>query len=54
MSAYAMHILHNRYEFGPADETLKLLKPCTKGTKMNFWEALYMNMHYKQGLLIPE
>ena len=20
---------------------------------MNCWEALYMNMHYKQGLLIP-
>jgi len=21
---------------------------------MNCWEALYMNMHYKQGLLIPK
>jgi hypothetical protein len=21
---------------------------------MNCWEALYMHMHYKQGLLIPE
>jgi hypothetical protein len=21
---------------------------------MNFWEALYMNMHYQQGLLISE
>jgi len=49
-----MHILHNRHQFGPADETLKLLKPCNKGTKMNCWEALYMNMYYKQGLLIPE
>jgi hypothetical protein len=49
-----MHILHNRHQFAPADETLKLLKPCNKGTKMNCWEALYMNMHYKQGLLIPE
>ena len=54
MSAYAMHILHNRHEFGPAEETLKLLKPCTKSTKMNCWEELYVNMHYKQGLLIPE
>ena len=49
-----MHILHNRHQFGPADETLKLLKPCNKGIKMNCWEALYMNMHYKQGLLISE
>ena len=48
ISAYAMHILHNRHKFGPADETLKLLKPCNKGIKMNCWEALYMNMLYKQ------
>ena len=51
---YAMHILHNRHQIGPADETLKLLKPCNKGTKMNCWEALHTNMHYRQGLLIPE
>jgi hypothetical protein len=49
-----MHILHNRHQYGPADETQKLLKPCNKDTKMNCWEALYMNMHYKQGLLISE
>ena len=54
MSAYAIHILHNRHEFGLAENTLKLLKPCNKGTKMNCWEALYTNMHHKQGLLIPE
>jgi hypothetical protein len=52
--AYAMHILHNRHQFGPADETLKLFKPCNKGTKMNCWEALYKHMQYKQGILIPE
>jgi hypothetical protein len=33
-SAYAMHILDNRHEFGSAEETLKLLKPCRKGMKM--------------------
>jgi len=49
-----MHILHNRHQFGPADETLKPLKPCNESTKMNCWEAIYMNMFYKQGLLIPE
>jgi hypothetical protein len=36
-SAYAMHILDNRHEFGPAEETLELLKPCTKGTRTNCW-----------------
>ena len=54
LSPYAMHILHNRHQFGPADETLKLLTSCNKDIKMNCWEALYMNMHYKQGLLISE
>ena len=54
ISAYAIHILHNRHQFGPADETLKLLKPWNKGTKTNCWEALYTNIHYKQGLLISE
>jgi hypothetical protein len=29
VSAYAMHIFNNRHEFDPAEETLKLLKPCT-------------------------
>ena len=32
-SAYATHIFDNRHEFGPAEETLKLLKPCTKVQK---------------------
>jgi len=53
-SAYAMHILDNRHEFGPAEETLKLFKPCTKGTRMNCWEALFMHMHYKHNILISE
>ena len=54
ISAYAMYILHNRHQVGPADETLKLLKPCNKGIKMNCWEVLCMDMHCKEGLLIPE
>jgi len=49
-----MHILDNRHEFGPADETLKLLKPCSKGTRMNCWEALLMDMHYKHNILISK
>jgi len=54
ISAYAIYILHNRHKFDPADETLKHLKPYNKGIKINCWEALYMNMIYKQGLLISE
>ena len=39
-SAYATHILHNRQKYGPANETLQLIKPCTKGSRMNKWEAM--------------
>jgi hypothetical protein len=53
-SAYAMHILHNRHESGPAERTMQLLKHCYKGTKMNIWESLYIHAHHKQNLLIPE
>jgi len=47
-------MLDNRHEFGPAGETLKLLKPCSKGGKMNCWEALYMQLHRKLNMLISE
>ena len=50
-SAYALHILDNRHEFGLAEETLKLLKPCTKGMRMNCWEVLFMHIHCKYNIL---
>ena len=53
-SAYAMHILDNRHEFGSAEETLKLLKPCRRGTKTNCWEALFMHIHHKRNIFISE
>jgi hypothetical protein len=52
--AYAMHILNNRHEFGPAEETMKLLKPCAKRTRMNCWEALFMHVYRRRNILIPE
>ena len=39
-SAYAIYILHKRHEYGPAKETLQLLRPCSKGSQMNSWEAM--------------
>jgi hypothetical protein len=39
---HALRILNNRYEYGTAEKTLELLKPCNEGIKMNCWEALYM------------
>ena len=54
ISAYALHILNNKHEYGTAEETLELLKPCTKGTRMNCWEALYMQAFYQNNILIEE
>jgi hypothetical protein len=45
-SAYAMHILNNRQKYGSAEETLRLLKACSKGTNMNCWETLYVYLVY--------
>jgi hypothetical protein len=53
-SAYAMHILDNRYEFCPAEETLKLLKPYSKGSRMDCWESLFIHLHHKHNILIAE
>jgi len=49
-----MHILNNRHEYGPEIETLQLLKPCTKGAKMNCWENIYIQIFHNHGLLVKE
>jgi hypothetical protein len=53
-SAYAMHILNNIHEFSPTKETLKLLKPYTKGMRIDCWGAIFMHIHHKHNILIPE
>jgi len=53
-SAYATHILDNRHEFGPAEETLKLLKPCSKDSRMDCWESLFIHLHHRHNILIDE
>jgi hypothetical protein len=49
-----MHILNNKYDFGTAGETLKLLKPCHKGPRMSCWETFYMQLFHQHGTLINE
>jgi len=53
-SAYAIHILQNKHEYGPEKETLQLLKSCPKGTRMSCWENLYIQTHHSHGTLITE
>jgi len=51
-SAYAMHILNNKHEYGTANEKLKLLNPCNKGLKMNCWESFYIQIYRQRNRLI--
>ena len=53
-SPYALHILNDRHDYGTAEATLELLKPCSKGTSMNCWEALYMQAFHQRNILIEE
>ena len=53
-SAYALHILNNKYEYGTATETLQLLKPCQKDTRMDCWETFYMQTFHKHKMWITE
>ena len=53
-SAYVTHILENRHESGTKENTLQLLKACRKGTHMDCWEALYIQVFRQEKLLIDE
>jgi hypothetical protein len=46
--------LQNKHEFGPAETTLKLLKQCAKGGRMNCWEYKYIQEFQRAGKLITE
>jgi hypothetical protein len=52
VSAYALHILNNRHEYGNAEQTTELVKPCNKGIKMNYWESFFILILQKQNVLI--
>jgi len=54
LSAYALHILQNRHEYGTTADTVQILKICQKGTHMNCWEALYMQVFHQHRVLITE
>src|SRR5215475_10600091 len=53
-SAYAVHILNNRHEYGTTENTLQLMKSCRKSSKMNQWENMYIQIYRQYGKLIEE
>ena len=52
-SAYAMHILQNRHEYGTIENMRQLLKTC-KSTRMNCWKTLYIQIFHQHKILITE
>ena len=54
LSAYALHILQNRHEYGTIADILQLLKTCRKDTRMNCWEVLYIRVFHQNKVLITE
>jgi len=53
-SAYAQHILNHQHEYGPPEQTLHLLKSCTKRGIMNQWENFHILQLHDLNQLIQE
>jgi hypothetical protein len=53
-SAYAVHILNNRHKYGTTKNTMQLIKPCTKSSKINHWENMYIQIYRQYSKLIEE
>jgi phage antirepressor YoqD-like protein len=53
-SAYALHILQNRHEYGQINETMTLLHPEHRRTRLLLYEQYYMHAQHKNNKIIPE
>ena len=53
-SAYAQHILNHQHEYGPPEQTLHLLKSCTKGSIMNQWKNFHILQWHDLNQLVQE
>jgi hypothetical protein len=46
--------MNNKHKYGSIEETMAIRKTCTKGSKMNCWESLSIQIHQQQEILIEE
>ena len=53
-SAHALHILNNKHEYGPINDTKPLLKYIDKTTLLLPYEQLYIQSYHHHKQLIPE
>ena len=53
-SAYVLHILHNKHEYGPINDTTTLLKHINKTILLIAFEQLHIQSYHQHKQLIPE
>jgi len=53
-SAYALHIHHNKHEYGPTNITMSLLHPVHKSRRMNSSENFYIQLLQWHNTIINE
>jgi len=53
-SAYALHILNNKHEYGPINNTMILLKHINKTSLLLPYKQLYIHSYHKHKQLISE
>jgi len=53
-SAYALHVLQNRHEYGPLNQTMHLLKPINSTSSLIPYERFYIQSLHQGKKLIPE
>jgi hypothetical protein len=53
-SAYALHILNNRHEYGPASNAIKLIRHCSTNIQLIYWENFHTQHYHRNGKPIQE
>jgi hypothetical protein len=53
-SAYALHILNNRHEYGPATNAIRLLQKCKRNKKLTQWENFFIQNYHNNKELVQE
>jgi hypothetical protein len=53
-SAYAVHILNNRHEYGTTENKLQLINPCRESIKMNHWGNMFIQIYRQHSKLIED
>ena len=53
-SAYALHILNNKHEYGPVEKTMTLLKPVKNTSLLTPYEQFFIQAFHKSGRLVSK